>query len=506
MLATLQSCTLLGIDGLPVNVEVDIRSGLPNFTIVGLPDNAVRESRDRVKAAIDNCGYAFPNKKITVNLAPAEVKKEGSGFDLPIAIGILAAMELIPPEKLKGIAVVGELSLDGQVRGLSGMLPRIIAATQAGLSKIYIPQSTIEEAKLAANTIDIVAVHSLPEVVEDLLGINILCNIQSTKIEMDSPEYSCDFSEVRGQYQARRALEIAASGQHNVLLSGPPGSGKTMLARRMPTIMPPMSFEQVLETTKIYSVSGLSRPYIQEPPFRSPHHTISDAGLIGGGNIPRPGEVSLSHNGVLFLDELPEFKKQVLEVLRQPLEDGQVTISRAKIALTYPANFIFIASMNPCPCGHGPGSRGCNCNPAVVERYLSRISGPLLDRIDIHLTVPALEYSEMSEKVVGESSETIRKRVHAARSIQAQRFAGRDGGEKVLVNSNMGPKDVEQFCKLDAASAHILEKSVTKLGLSARAYHRILKISRTIADLDGSQDLQAKHVAESIGYRRSRVA
>lgn len=508
MLSKITSCTPVGVSGLIVDVEVDVSLGLPVFATVGLPDSAVRENKDRVKAAIKNCGYEFPNKRITVNLAPADVKKEGAGFDLPTAIGILSASELIPGEKLENICLTGELSLDGGVRKVKGLLPMLIAARDAGIQKFIIPEENRDEAAIIGADIEIIPVKSLPEAVEYVLGINQLEKIEksSSTCITNGTDYQVDFSEVKGQLHVKRALEIAASGGHNLLMLGPPGSGKTMLARRVPTILPDMTFEEVIETTKIYSISNLSiaNSAIQSHrPFRAPHHTISDAGLIGGGSNPRPGEVSLAHNGVLFLDELPEFKKHVLEVLRQPLEDGYVTISRANMSLSFPASFVLIVAMNPCPCGYlGDRRNNCTCSSTQIQRYQSKISGPLLDRIDLHLSVAALHYDEMQSKELGENSALIRNRVNSTRKIQEDRFALTPA---VSCNGQMNTREIEKFCRLDSASSALLKKGVEKLGLSARGYHRILKISRTIADMDSSESIRSSHVAEAIQYRRHNL-
>jgi magnesium chelatase family protein len=502
VLARVHSGSLIGIDAYPVEVEVDVYPGLRSIAVVGLPDNAVKESTARVQSAIVNSGYPFPTRRITVNLAPAALKKEGSGFDLPIALGILSALDLLIPDKLREYMVVGELSLDGRVKSVKGALSLALAARNMGFKGLILPDVNVSEAAVVEG-IQVLGVSNL------LTTTGFLTDrvpLEPAKPSIDKrsasfSRYGIDFRDIKGQQYAKRAVEVAASGGHNVLMIGPPGSGKTMISQRIPTIMPEPVFEEALETTRIYSSVGLVRKnesIVTARPFRSPHHTVSDAGLIGGGVIPRPGEVSLAHNGVLFLDELPEFRKNVLEVLRQPLEDGRVTISRAQLAVTFPARFMLVAAMNPCPCGYrGDPKHQCNCSQQNIQRYWSKISGPLLDRIDIHVEVPSVEWRDLTASSDGEASETIRERVNKARQIQIARFE-RVG---IFSNAQMTSALIKKHCKLGEDSMKFLEKAVEKLGLSARAYHRILKIARTIADLEPSQDIQAPHVAEAIQYR-----
>ena len=505
MLAKIESAAIIGIEGLAVSVEVDVANGLPSFTTVGLPDGSVRESKDRVKTAIKNSGYPFPNKKITVNLAPADLKKEGAAFDLPIALGILMATKLIPDDSLDGFIALGELSLNGTLRSVAGILPVALSFAQEDIRGLVVPEENGEEASLAQG-LDIIAIKNLCEIVEILNGLRQVKRIKSAEKRAETVKYPLCFEDIKGQDYAKRAMEIAVAGLHNVIMKGPPGSGKTMIARALPSIMPDWSFAERLETTKIYSILKNTKAYpglAEHRPFRSPHHTISDAGLIGGGSIPRPGEVSLAHNGVLFLDELPEFKKHVLEVLRQPIEDGIVTISRAQSSLSFPANFILIAAMNPCPCGfYGDRRNDCHCNHMQIQRYRNKISGPLLDRIDMHIEVAAMNFNDLHGKSTGEDSDSIRRRVNEARSIQLDRFRNSAG---IRTNAQMGAREIEKICVIDQKSRQLLEKSVNKLGLSARAYHRILKLSRTIADLEGSAETGFHHVAEAIQYRRGEI-
>ena len=511
MLAKVTSAAVVGLDAVPITVEVDIAAmGLPHFTIVGLPDKAVEESKERVRTAIKNSGCDFPAKRITVNLAPADLPKEGPAYDLPIALGILVASGQLTPRDFSDSLVLGELSLDGSLRRAWGILPCALLARNKKFTNFFIPSDNLAEAQVV-DKINIYPVSNLKQLFDhfatSLLPISMQKQIKRAKhkrqkfTNQQDPQY--DFENIRGQESAKRALEIAAAGAHNVSMKGPPGAGKTLMARSFATILPKLTFEESLEVTKIYSVANLltdSQPIILNRPFRSPHHTASHIGLIGGGNFPRPGEISLSHRGVLFLDEFPEFPRHVLEALRQPMEDGEITVSRAAGSIKFPSRFTLIAAQNPCPCGFfGDETRACTCDPGTITRYERRISGPILDRIDMHITVPMVHPEKLTESFKAEPSATIQKRVQAARDIQLKRFKGL----KITSNSEMNNKQLKQFCNLDQQSILLLKQAITKLNLSARAFHRVIKIARTIADLEGSAKIQSNHVAESLQYRPS---